>query len=85
VSVLAGFAAAYPNAFFVVEERDLPAFTAAVRGLASQGDAAKLLERFALRRMDDRFWKHSDALHAAYRRDAPREAGVFDYNRYENW
>ncbi|MNC97502.1 Fatty acid cis/trans isomerase (CTI) [compost metagenome] len=56
-----------------------------MRGLASQADATKLLERYAIRRTEVRFWQHSDALHATYRRSVPREAGLFDYNRYENW
>jgi hypothetical protein len=85
LSVVNGFAAAHPNAFLVVEAKDLPAFSAAVRGLGSEADATKLLERYGIRRGDPLFWAHSDALHAAYRRLAPREAGVFDYNRYENW
>jgi len=80
-----GFAGAYPNAFLVVDANELPGFTEAVRGLASGSDAARLLGRYGLRRSDPRFWAHSDALHAAYRRWAPKEAGQFDYNRYENW
>jgi hypothetical protein len=83
--VLNGFAGGYPNAFFALDEKDLPAFISAVRALASKADATRLLERYAMRRTDARFWQHSDALHAAYRRLAPKEAGVFDYNRYENW
>jgi hypothetical protein len=43
-----------------------------------------LMERFGIHRTGPRFWAHSDALHAAYRRRAPVEAGLFDYNRYEN-
>jgi hypothetical protein len=37
-----------------------------------------------VRRTDGRFWAHSDALRAAYDRWAPRDAGLFDYNRLEN-
>ena len=55
-----------------------------VRGLASEADYRELLTRYGIRRTDERFWAHSDALHAAYRRWAPREAGLFDYNRFEN-
>ncbi|MGH8699994.1 MAG: fatty acid cis/trans isomerase [Burkholderiales bacterium] len=42
------------------------------------------MARFALRRTDTRFWSHSDAVHATYRRWAPVEAALFDYNRFEN-
>ena len=85
LSVLNGFAGAYPNVFLVVDAKELPGFVDAVRGLASGADAARLLDRYGLRRSDPRFWAHSDALHAAYRRWAPKEAGQFDYNRYGNW
>ena len=84
LAVMNGFVGAYPNAFFVVNAAELPEFVNAVRGLASEADYQKLLTRHGIRRTDDRFWAHSDALHAAYRRWAPREAGLFDYNRFEN-
>jgi hypothetical protein len=79
-----GFVGAYPNAFFSLEAKDLGAFADEVRRLASEEDYGRLLARYGVRRTDARFWAHSDALHAAYRRWAPREAGLFDYNRFEN-
>jgi len=84
LSVMNGFVGAYPNAFFVVNAAELPGFANAVRGLASEADFQKLLARYGIRRTDERFWAHSDALHLAYRRWAPKEAGLFDYNRFEN-
>ena len=79
-----GFIPAYPNAFFVVGAAELPQFVDAVSRLGSEADYAALLDRWGLRRTDARFWAHSDALHLAWRRSAPREAGLFDYNRFEN-
>lgn len=84
LSVLNGFVGAYPNAFFLVDAADVPAFVAAVGKLASEADFRNLLSRYGIRRTDERFWAHSDALQAAYRRWSPREAGLFDYNRFEN-
>lgn len=84
LSVLNGFVGAYPNAFFRVEAAQLPDFVAAVKGLDTEEDYGRLLERYGIRRTDPRFWAHSDALHEAYRRLAPVEAGLFDYNRFEN-
>jgi hypothetical protein len=84
LTLVHGFIGAYPNAFFLVKAADLPAFADAARSLASEADYQKLLGRFGIRRTDARFWAHSDELHAAYRRWAPREAGLFDYNRFEN-
>jgi hypothetical protein len=84
LTLVNGFIGAYPNAFFVMNAADLPGFANAVRGLASEADYQNLLARYGIRRTDERFWAHSDALNAAYRRWAPREAGLFDYNRFEN-
>ena len=84
LTLVNGFIGAYPNAFFMVNAADLPGFVDGVQRLASEADYRKLLTRFGIRRTDERFWAHSDALHLAYRRWAPREAGLFDYNRFEN-
>jgi hypothetical protein len=83
-SVVHGFLGAYPNAFFLVDAGELPAFVKAIQGLASEADYRDLLARYGVRRTDERFWSHSDALGEAYRRWAPREAALFDYNRFEN-
>lgn len=79
-----GFLGAYPNAFHEVHAKDLPAFADAVAGLKHEADYAALMSRYGIRRTDPRFWAHSDSLHTAYRKSAPIEAGLFDYNRYEN-
>ena len=64
--------------------RHFPQDIHAVRGLGSESDYQALLARYGIRRTDARFWAHSDALHLAYRRWDAREAGLFDYNRFEN-
>jgi mono/diheme cytochrome c family protein len=84
VLVANGFVPAYPNAFFVVDAAQLPRFVDAVSSLASEDDYAALAATYGVRRTDQRFWAHSDALHIAWRRSQPIEAGWFDYNRFEN-
>ena len=84
VTLVTGFIGAYPNAFYLVKTAHLPAFVDTVRDLSSENDYSALMARFALRRTDTRFWSYSDAVHAAYRRWAPVEAALFDYNRFEN-
>jgi len=79
-----GFLGAYPNAFFYVESAQLPSFVRKVGSLKSEANYAELASRYAIRRTDPRFWKHSDTLHEAYRKAEPVEAGLFDYNRFEN-
>jgi len=84
LTVGAGFIGEYSNAFFRLRQEDLPAFTAAVRGLKSEADYRALATRFAVRRTDPAFWAHTDAVQDAYRQWSPREAALFDYNRLEN-
>ena len=79
-----GFIAAYPNAFFSVPVQELGAFVDAVGRLGSEQDYRALLDQWGIRRTDVRFWQHSDRLHAAWRFSAPKEAGLFDYNRFED-
>jgi len=84
LTVVNGFLGAYPNALYQVQADRLRDLAGAIATLKSGADYAALSARFAIRRTDPRFWAHSDALHAAYRRSSPIEAGLFDYNRLEN-
>ena len=81
---LDGVVGAYPNAFFAVDPEKLPDFVDAVGRLSDEAGLVKLTERFGVRRSDPRFWPLSDAVHAEWRRTAPREAAVLDYSRFEN-
>ncbi len=84
LTVSRGLIGTYPNAFYRVAQQDLPEFIAAVAGLTGEADYRKLAERFAVRRTSADFWPHSDAIHEAYRRLDPIEAGLLDFNRLEN-
>jgi len=79
-----GFIGTYPNAFYVVERAELPAFVDQVAGLRSEDDYVALQTGFGVRRTDTDFWATSDHLAQHYRRRWPIEAGLFDLNRYEN-
>ena len=52
--------------------------------MRTEGDYARLLDTYGVRRTSPNFWRQSDAFHAAYEQDAPVEYGLFDYNRLEN-
>ncbi len=81
---LDGMIGAYPNALFAVDPEKLPEFVAAVARLSDEAGLVKLTDRFGVRRSDPRFWPTSDALHAEWRRMAPREAAILDYSRLDN-
>jgi len=84
LTVVKGFIGAYPNAFFQVPEDALGDFAAAIEGIRTEADYARLVTDYGIRRTDPRFWTVSDGMHARYEADSPREAGLFDLNRYEN-
>ncbi|WP_236102264.1 fatty acid cis/trans isomerase [Methylotetracoccus oryzae] len=84
MTVAPGFIGAYPNAFFKVDVGDLPRFVDAITRLGSEADFGRLLTEFGVRRTHPDFWAHSDALHQISRTQTPIEAGLFDYNRFEN-
>ena len=84
MSVYPGFLGAYPNAFFTVNDYDLERFVGMISSMQTEGDYARLLDNFGVRRTSPKFWQQSDAFHAAYQKDAPVEHGLFDYNRLEN-
>ncbi|MBM4202210.1 MAG: hypothetical protein FJ189_13115 [Gammaproteobacteria bacterium] len=84
MTVTPGFIGAYPNAFFKVDISELPLFVDAITRLGSEADFRQLLSRFGIRRTNPGFWQHSDTLHRQFRAQNPTEAGLFDYNRFEN-
>jgi hypothetical protein len=81
---LDGVVGAYPNAIYAVPVGELAGFADAVAGLADEAGLVRLTERWGVRRTDRRFWPLSDAIHAEWRRIAPREAAILDYSRLEN-
>ena len=84
VTLVNGFIGAYPNAFYDFTTEQLPAFVKAVADMRSVDDYSRLMDRFGIRRTDRKFWAQSDMIHAAYKSLSPVEAGLFDFNRYEN-
>lgn len=84
LTVLPGFLGAYPNAFYRVPREELAGFVQAVGALASEPDYRRLVAQYGVPRSHPDFWRQSDRFHAAYRRLAPIDWGLFDYNRLEN-
>jgi hypothetical protein len=84
LTVARGFIGGYPKQFFQVHERGLAYFTASVAALATEQDYRRLMDRYGVRRNTPWFWQVSDKLQALQRELTPIEAGLLDYNRYEN-
>ena len=84
LTIANGVVGAYPNMFVHLELADIPAFVESISTLSTESDYGRLLDRYAVRRTDGRFWSLSDQVHTDYRRAEPLTSGVLDYNRYEN-
>jgi hypothetical protein len=84
LTVVPGFLGAYPNAFFKVQQQDLPRFVDAVTHLAAESSFAELMGRYGIRRSDPDFWAHSDVIFGQVESLGYPDRGVLDYSRLEN-
>jgi len=84
LTVVPGFLGAYPNAFFKVQQTDLPRFVDAVTHLAAESNFAELMSRYGVRRSDPGFWAHSDLIFGQIESLDYPDRGVLDYSRIEN-
>jgi hypothetical protein len=83
VTLVPGIIGAYPNAFWVVNEADLPQLARRLAAVEGPRSYRALTEDFAVTRSDPRFWQESDWILNAYRNLEPIEWGVLDYSRYQ--
>jgi len=84
ITVAKGFIGEYPNVFMQVNLGDINVFVEQVLAMQSADDYHLLLNRFGVRRTNERFWQHSDSIHKALREDNITDFGLLDYNRLEN-
>lgn len=84
LTVLAGVAGTYPNAFFNVSEQQLGEFISALTLIQTEQDYSQLKDKFAIRRTNPKFWEYADKLHTWYKKNQPNSAGLLDLNRLEN-
>jgi len=69
--------------FFVVPDTEIDGFSNAVTRLTSAADYGHLVDRFGVRRSNEKFWSVFDAVNAAHLANDPVRAGVLDLTRYE--
>lgn len=84
LTLVTGVLGSYPAAFLSLQEREIPELVLRIRQLDDDDDYEELLDRFAIRRTDVRFWPFSDKIHSWYQKDQPIEYGLLDYNRFGN-
>jgi len=84
LTVVPGFLGAYPNAFFKLDDQDLPRFVGAMARLSDEVGYGALVDAFGVRRSDPKFWAHSDLIFDQVEALKYPERGVLDYSRVEN-
>jgi hypothetical protein len=84
LTIVNGVVGAYPNVFLQVDESEIPELVAKIEGLRTEADYSALLDRFGIRRTDERFWAVSDRVLTDYQNSEVISHGVLDYSRYEN-
>ncbi len=84
LTIVNGVVGAYPNVFLQVDESEIPELVAKIEELRTAADYSALLDRFGIRRTDERFWVVSDRVLADYQNSEVISHGVLDYSRYEN-
>lgn len=84
LTLVKGILGSYPAAFLSLQEKDVPELVRRISEVKDGEDYKQLLDRFAIRRSDSRFWPFSDKIHEWYKQDQPIEYGLLDYNRFEN-
>lgn len=78
------YSASYPNVFFHIEAKALVRFVDAVLQMQTEQDYRAILDQYAIRRTDKRFWEYSDRLNSYFKAEDPIRHGLLDYNRLEN-
>jgi hypothetical protein len=82
LTVRAGVLGAYPNMFFAVPEAEIDVFSAAVARLKSEAAYERLVDRFGIRRSNEKFWSVYDAINATHLARDPLRSGTLDLTRY---
>lgn len=85
LSVVPYLAGSYPNFMFRLDWREAAAFSESIASMANEDDRKKVIDRWGIRRTHPDFWHifHGFSRHLA--KHDPKEAGIFDMNRYEAW
>jgi len=83
LSVVPGIVGAYPNAFWVVHEDELPRLARELSAVRGPNGYRALAARYAVSRNSAKFWQEGDWVLNTYRNLEPVEWGILDYSRYE--
>ncbi len=77
-----GFIGSYPNAFMVVDLKEMPEFFEMMIHYGEDPKYERMLRRFGISRGDAEFWEHFEWFQKRLEKEQPIEAGLLDLNRY---
>lgn len=84
LTIVEGVLGDYPNMFYHIKDHQLKKFVETMTAIGSENDYKLLLDSYAVRRTSDKFWAYSDWLKQYNQISKPLEAGILDYNRFQN-
>ena len=82
LTVISGVPGAYPNMFFEVPEAEIDVFSRTVARISSVADYERLVDRFGVRRSNQKFWTVYDAINSAHLANDSVRSGTLDLTRY---
>ena len=85
VTLAAGPLGSYPNFIFRVQLHEIETFAEGLLHVRDEEGFERIVEAFGVRRTDPRLWRDFHFFTKWMKRRNPREAGLYDLNRYENF
>ena len=82
LDILAGSIGSYPNAFFDVQEEELPDFFDMIKNFEKSEIYYNKAKKYAISRSDKKFWNYFDWFQNRFYEEDPLNAGLYDLNRY---
>lgn len=77
-----GFVGSYPNLFLIVDYQDLPDFFDMMHNYDGSKKYIDKFIKYGINRANEDFWETYDWFQDRFLESNPKEAGLFDLNRY---
>jgi hypothetical protein len=87
IDIVHGSVGSYPNAFAVVDFKDLPDFYDLMANFEMKEGDEERFKKYFVSRSDENFWETFDWFQEHFNRSDPLHSGLYDLNRYyrEAW
>jgi hypothetical protein len=82
IDFIRGFVGSYPNAFAVIDYKDIPDFFDVVQNFDNSEKYIRKFAKYYIPRSDKRFWETFDWFQKRFNEKEPLRSGLFDLNRY---